>query len=276
MDTAVRKRHAPSPRADVQFTNHCPSSSSTLRIRSSLLSQPQASHLAVAWLGAAVFAASLLWFVYCYLVTYGVVSTEARVSSAVVTNVILFSIFALHHSLFARSGVKRAVQAVVPPALERSLYTWIASLLFIAVCTWWRPVTGVAYELHGVWRFLAYVAQTVGFVLSGRAAGALDTLDLAGIRPVIRAASGTNRTAHAPLKTDGLFRVVRHPLYFGWALFVFATPLMTGTRLVFAVVSTGYLALAIPWEERSLVDTFGTEYESYRKRVRWRMLPWLY
>jgi protein-S-isoprenylcysteine O-methyltransferase Ste14 len=51
---------------------------------------------------------------------------------------------------------------------------------------------------------------------------------------------------------------------------------MTGTRLVFAVVSTGYLALAIPWEERSLIDTFGAEYESYRKRVHWRMIPWVY
>jgi methanethiol S-methyltransferase len=237
--------------------------------------QPQGSHLAVAWLGAAVFAASLVWFVYCYLTTYGVTSTDARVSSAIAINVILFSIFALHHSVFARSGVKRAVQAVVPPALERSLYTWIASLLFIGVCTWWQPVNGVLYELHGVWRFLAFAAQAVGVVLSGRAAGALDTLDLAGVRPVMRAVT-VNRTEHVPLKTDGLFGFVRHPLYFGWALFVFATPAMTGTRLVFAVVSTGYLALAIPWEERSLIDTFGAEYESYRKHVHWRMIPWVY
>ncbi len=237
--------------------------------------QPQGTHLAVAWLGAAVFAASLFWFVYCYLVTYGGVTTDARMSSAIVTNVLLFSIFALHHSVFARSGVKRTVHAVVPPALERSLYTWIASLLFLAVCTWWQPVNGVVYELHGVWRLLAYGAQAVGFVLSGRAAGALDTLDLAGVRPVLRAASGT-AGVHVPLKTDSLFGFVRHPLYFGWALFVFGTPLMTGTRLVFAVVSTGYLALAIPWEERSLINTFGTEYEAYRKRVRWRMIPWLY
>jgi protein-S-isoprenylcysteine O-methyltransferase Ste14 len=237
--------------------------------------QPHGSHLAVAWLGAVVFAASLLWFVYCYLVTYGVPSTDPRVFSAILTNVILFSIFALHHSVFARSGVKRAVQAAVPSALERSVYTWIASLLFIGVCTWWQPVNGSIYELHGVWRILAFVAQAVGVVVSGRAAGALDTLDLAGVRPVIRA-SGVERTEHVPLKTNGLFGVVRHPLYFGWALFVFATPVMTGTRLVFAVVSTGYLALAIPWEERSLIDTFGSEYESYRQRVHWRMIPWLY
>ena len=240
------------------------------------MSQPRPSHLAIAWLGAVVFAASLFWFVYSYLVTYGVVVTNSRVSIAVVTNVILFSMFALHHSVFARSGVKRVVEAVVPPPLERSLYTWIASLLFIGVCTWWQPVDGVVYHLHGVWRVIAYAAQAVGFVLSGRAAGALDTLDLAGVRPVMRAAAGSPPEQHVPLETNGLFGFVRHPLYFGWALFVFATPLMTGTRLVFAIVSTGYLALAIPWEERSLIETFGKEYEAYRTRVRWRMLPWLY
>jgi len=66
---------------------------------------------------------------------------------------------------------------------------------------------------------------------------------------------------------------VRHPLYSAWAMFVFATPTMTGTRATFAVISTAYLMLAIPWEERALAVTFGTDYETYRRRVRWRMFP---
>ena len=51
---------------------------------------------------------------------------------------------------------------------------------------------------------------------------------------------------------------------------------MTATRLTFAVISTAYLALAIPWEERSLVRTFGPAYTAYQTQVRWRMLPGLY
>jgi protein-S-isoprenylcysteine O-methyltransferase Ste14 len=73
-----------------------------------------------------------------------------------------------------------------------------------------------------------------------------------------------------------VYGFVRHPVYFAWALLMFATPAMTVTRAAFAVVSTAYLMLAIPWEERDLVATFGHEYEVYRHRVRWRMLPWLY
>jgi protein-S-isoprenylcysteine O-methyltransferase Ste14 len=51
---------------------------------------------------------------------------------------------------------------------------------------------------------------------------------------------------------------------------------MTLTRFSFAVISTAYLALAIPFEERSLVEVFGEEYDAYSRRVRWRMLPGIY
>jgi protein-S-isoprenylcysteine O-methyltransferase Ste14 len=59
-------------------------------------------------------------------------------------------------------------------------------------------------------------------------------------------------------------------------LFVFGPPDMTMTRLTFAIISTLYLAIAIPFEERSLVETFGGEYASYRGKVRWRMIPGFY
>ena len=54
------------------------------------------------------------------------------------------------------------------------------------------------------------------------------------------------------------------------------SPDITATRATFAIVSTGYLALAIPWEERSLMQIFGSEYDTYRRTVRWRMIPGVY
>ena len=59
-------------------------------------------------------------------------------------------------------------------------------------------------------------------------------------------------------------------------LVVWLPPEMNGTRLVFAAVSTFYLALAVPFEERDLVRAFGADYEAYQKKVRWRMVPGVY
>jgi protein-S-isoprenylcysteine O-methyltransferase Ste14 len=73
-----------------------------------------------------------------------------------------------------------------------------------------------------------------------------------------------------------MYRLVRHPLYLAWALLVFGTPTLTGTRAVFAVVSTAYLALAIPFEERGLLAAFGSDYRAYQRQVRWRMIPGIY
>jgi protein-S-isoprenylcysteine O-methyltransferase Ste14 len=59
-------------------------------------------------------------------------------------------------------------------------------------------------------------------------------------------------------------------------LVVFATPHLTGDRLAFATLSTAYLMVAVPWEERSLVGAFGDDYIRYQRDVRWRMIPFIY
>jgi protein-S-isoprenylcysteine O-methyltransferase Ste14 len=232
--------------------------------------------LALAWTGTLAFAASLLWFVYSYLVRFGDVEPDGARLAPVVIDVALFSAFALHHSVLARSSVKAPLTALLPVGLERSTYTWVASLLFIAVCTWWQAVPGLLYHLDGAARVLAWSLQALGIVLTVRASNALDILDLAGVRQLQRATGSAAQKPPPTLTTRGLYGFVRHPLYFSWALFVFATPAMTGTRAAFAIISTGYLMLAIPWEERGLVATFGPEYEAYRQRVRTRMIPFVY
>ena len=155
------------------------------------------------------------------------------------------------------------------------MYTLISSVLFALTCWLWRDVPGVVYALPGSWRWLGYAAVIVGLIVTAFGARALDVLDLAGLRQVLNS-RGNGFRQPTPLRTDGLYGFVRHPVYFGWILVVFGAPVMTMTRLTFAVISTAYLALAVPFEERSLIETFGPDYASYRKRVRWRMIPGIY
>lgn len=227
--------------------------------------------LVVAWTGGGLFAGSLLYGAYSYLVRFGPRAAPGGGARAVAADVLLFSVFAVHHSLFAREPVRGFVRRTVPPDLERSLYTWVASVLFAGVCWLWQPVGGTLYRLDGPLMAAAYGIQVAGLVLTALGARALDVLDLAGIR-----AAGGGPPPVPILRTTGVFGLVRHPLYFGWVLLVCGAPHMTATRAVFALVSSAYIALAIPWEERGLERTFGAEYGRYRRRVRWRMLPGLY
>jgi methanethiol S-methyltransferase len=230
-----------------------------------------------AWSGAATFAGSLAYFLYSYLVRFGRPAADAGTLGPVAVDVGLFTLFALHHSLFARPFVKQRLFGVRPGSergltpFERSAYVWIASLLFIAVCAAWRPVPGDLYRATGVLAVAAYAVHVTGIVLTARGSARLDVLDLAGVRALSPAPP-----KRVPLQTRGVYGFVRHPVYFAWVLMVFGTPHMTMTRLTFAVVSTAYLAIAIPLEERGLLDIFGGEYREYQKRVRWRMLPGLY
>ncbi len=229
----------------------------------------------IAWSGAVAFAASLGWFLYCYFIRWDEPLRPRSAAQPIIVNAVLFSVFALHHSVFARTRLKTWVRQRIPAELERSLYTWVSSLLFALVCTVWQPVPGLVYTLAGAPALIGYGAQITGIALTLVAGSNMDFLDLAGVRQVQAARHGAP-LAHVRLHTRGLYGFVRHPLYFAWVLLVFGTPAMTATRATFAIISTAYLALAIPWEERGLVHLFGPAYENYRRQVRWRMFPFLY
>jgi protein-S-isoprenylcysteine O-methyltransferase Ste14 len=235
---------------------------------------PSRAVLFVAWTGAAAFVAALLVFLHAYLVRFGDAAREGPIVPPIVLNVLLFSAFALHHSLLARPWAKATVHELVPPPLERAIYTWAASLLFVAVCWFWQPVPGELYRLGGIAAVAGYTVQALGIALTLRSAARLDVLDLAGVRPALDTGRGQDRPPR--LVTGGVYGLVRHPVYLGWVLLVFGTPAMTATRLVFAAVSTAYLVAAVPFEERGLVHAFGAEYRRYQARVRWRIVPGIY
>jgi protein-S-isoprenylcysteine O-methyltransferase Ste14 len=128
-------------------------------------------------------------------------------------------------------------------------------------------VEGRVYYLGGPARWLLHAAQLTGVYLTIRAAASIDPLELAGIRQAAAEA------APVVFRTDGPFGLVRHPIYLGWMLMVFATPNLTVNRAIFAVITSAYLVVAIPWEERSLTTTFGERYRQYQAAVRWRLVP---
>jgi len=221
------------------------------------------------WSGALVFLVSLLSFAFVYSIRLRTPAPdEGTTVRDAITNVILFTIFAMHHSVMARTGAKAWITRQLPPNLERSVYVWIASALFLVVCWMWQPLPGVIWETRGPGLAL-YVAQAFGVALTLAAARIVGVWELAGVKQ-------PDLTRPIEFKADGPFAIVRHPIYLGWVLMVFATPVMTTSRLLFAAVSTLYLIAAIPFEERSLLEAFPEKYGAYQKQMRWRLIPFVW
>ena len=256
------------------------------------------ARLAFAWGGALLFVLALGYFLYTYAFTFGETQQPSPAATPIVWNLGLFTAFALHHSVFARQRVREEVARIVPPSLERSFYVWVASALFIAVCALWQPVHGIAWQVPPPLGWLLYGVLMAGVWLSVRSAGVIDIWELAGVRQAITPNSQPLRLTNSQepavvtqdrigswstetvgsweFKTTGPYGLVRHPIYLGWFLMVFGVPIMTNTRLVFALVSCGYLLLAIPLEERSLRRASDGKYDEYIRAVRWKLIPGLY
>jgi methanethiol S-methyltransferase len=222
------------------------------------------------WLGGVAFAASLAACGWWYFVGLGDVVTGSRLP-ALARDAALLAMFAVHHSVFARETVKRRL-AWVPRHLVRTSYVWVSSALLVVVIVCWQPIGGEVYQARDWMKPVLWFVQLAGVALIWRAVAGLNPLDLAGIRE----AAGLPPARRELLRIDGPYRWVRHPVYLGWVLLFFGVPHMTADRLAFAALTSLYLVVAIPLEERSLVQTFGDEYVRYGTRVRWRMVPFVY
>ncbi len=225
-------------------------------------------------IGALLFVLSLAAGVSAYVFRFDE-TAPAGTSPWVplIIDVALFSAFALHHSVLARTRLKHALRARVGVDIERALYVMLASALFFACTHLWVPLPGTWYALTGPWWWVGAAVQVAGVTVTLLAARTLSLRELMGLE---RPRQSASTDGPPTLETRGLYRLVRHPIYLGWLLGVGGAPLMTSTRLTFAVISVLYLVVAIPYEERSLIDNFGEPYRAYRRRVRWRMLPGVY
>ena len=229
---------------------------------------------AFVWVGGAMFVASLAFCAYTYVVTWSTARGRApgRLSletgwAAFGFDALLLTVFAMHHSLFARETMKRWLARTLPERLLRSVYIWTASVLLAGACALWQPLGSDVYQAAGAWRLVHGGIQWLGLLLIALSVRSIDPLDLAGIR---------QRPRVERLQIVGPYRLVRHPLYLGWVLVVFGAAHLTGDRLAFAAITVAYLVVAIPFEERSLIAAFGGAYERYQQHVRWRIVPYVY
>ena len=235
---------------------------------------PERGQLVFAWGGVVAFALASSYFLFSLLVTFARPAPDGPRLGPVLTNLLAYTAFGLHHSVFAREGVRAWVRQTVGPGVERTIYVWTASLLLALLCRIWVDVPGLLWDVSGHARWVFRAVQIGGALLLWRSVRQIDALELVGIRQAAPRKSPV--AAPTPLQVEGPYRIIRHPMHAGALLVIGALPTLTLTQATFAAASAVYVLAAIPFEERSLRRLAPDAYDSYARRVRWRLLPLVY
>lgn len=184
---------------------------------------------------------------------------------AIFVNMVLLAGFAIQHSGMARPAFKRWLMKFVAEPIERSTYVLASSLLFIAFFYFWQPMPTVVFQIEtpalrmAIWSFFGLGLATVLY-----STFLIDHFDLFGMRQVVLYFRG-RPYEDKKFSNPSLYRFVRHPLYIGWFITFWVTPDMTQGHLLLAAVTTVYILLAIPMEERDLLEVLGDDYRQWRE-----------
>jgi len=191
----------------------------------------------------------------------------ASLPSAIVIDCALLAVFAVQHSVMARRWFKERWTQIVPWTIERSTYVLCASLALLLLFWQWRPIGIQIWSVdNAVLRISLWVLFAAGWTTVLVVTFLINHFDLFGLRQVWLPLVGKPYTP-VSFRTPLPYRIIRHPLYFGFLLAFWMTPTMTLAHLLFACATTAYIVIAIQFEERDLVHEHGVGYEEYRRSV---------
>lgn len=152
--------------------------------------------------------------------------------------------------------------------LVAGLLLWFALLPLDAHRLGWSQLPA---PLHGLGMLILFAAFALFFVSLQARLGVAAALG----PQLMHKESG--QSGQRAVVSGGPYRVVRHPIYSAFGLFVLGTPLLLGSGygLLAGLVPLGLLARWVVLEERTLLDGLNG-YGAYTLRVRFRLIPYFW
>ena len=225
---------------------------------------------------------SLLYALVCYFVFFGTIlyvigfdgnlilpktidsNSQTSLSTAVLVDAALLLLFALQHSVMTRSVFKKWRTNIIPHHLERSTYVLLTSLCLMFLMWQWQPIGGIVWSTNNeTVKGILLIIYLIGWATVFATTFLINHFDLFGLRQVWFYFIGKPHTQFE-FDTPLFYKVVLHPLYMGFLIAFWSTPVMTATHLLFAILTTGYILTAIQSGERDMQNIFGNKYKNYK------------
>jgi methanethiol S-methyltransferase len=189
---------------------------------------------------------------------------------AALANAALIMQFPMAHSVLLTGPGGRLLTRLIPgphgKTLATTTYAIIASAQLLALFVLWTPSGIVWWRAEGAVFWAVVAAYGASWLILLKASfdagaevqsGALGWMSLmARIRPVF-----------PDMPTQGLFRVIRQPVYVAFTLTLWTVPVWTPDQLVLAISFTAYCLLAPRLKERRFAARYGSRFDHYRAAV---------
>ena len=196
--------------------------------------------------------------------------TATTFVTALIINLLLLSIFAIQHSVMARPSFKKWLNSIISPAIERSTYVLLSSLTLFLIYWQWQPITKIVWNVENE----TMVTILTGLFFFGWLLALLSTFminhfELFGLKQVLNNLKGKFTKPEKPkFQANFLYKIVRHPIMLGYIIAFWSTPLMTVGHLLFTIITTLYILVAVKYlEEKDLKNSIGKAYEDYQNKI---------
>lgn len=192
---------------------------------------------------------------------------ERGLSITLFVNILLLGLFAVQHSVMARPAFKKLWTKIVPETIERTTYVLATNLCLILLFYLWIPMKGFVWNFQGTFLVgILWALFATGCLIISISTFLINHFELIGVRQTYYSLVN-KETSPITFNKKGLYQFCRHPMMLGFIITVFATPTMTIGHLFFAIIVTGYIFIALIFEERDLANLIGEDYRQYQKDV---------
>ena len=208
----------------------------------------------------------LIFMIFLFGGSFNLVALEINEIQVIIIDVFLCLLFFTQHSVMARKPFRDWLRRILPSHYYGAFYAVASGIAVLALVIFWQESIYMLLSVQGIVRILfravymlaiggvAWTVLSLGFFVNFRVQPMVD--DLRG------------RQSVSSLVTDrGPYRWVRNPLYLSSLLMIWSNPDLTLDRLIFNLVFTTWVVIAILREERGLISTFSEAYRSYQSEV---------